>query len=64
VIAVQRLVDDGTITTTEGQVLDREIRAGSLDTDTLTSSGFTPTQLQAVEQALGDTKRALAQNVQ
>ncbi len=58
--AIQRLVDDGTITATEGQIVDREIVAGTVDTDTLTSSGFTPAQLQAVQQALGNAKRALA----
>jgi hypothetical protein len=60
VTAVQRLVTDGTISTAEGQALDRQIRAGMLETQTLASSGFTPTQLQAVEQALANTKRALA----
>lgn len=58
--AVQRLVDNGTITATEGQTVDREIVAGRVDTETLASSGFTPTQLQAVQQALGNTKRSLA----
>ena len=62
--AIQQLVNDGTITATEGQAVDREIQAGRVDTDTLTSSGFTPVQLQAVQQALGNTKRALAPNVQ
>jgi hypothetical protein len=62
-IAVQRLVNDGTITTTEGQAVDREILAGSVDPQTLTSSGFTQTQLQAVEQTLDNTKRALASGV-
>jgi hypothetical protein len=61
---IQQLVDNGKITATEGQALDREIRAGRVDTDTLASSRFTPTQLQAVAQALGDTKRAMARNVQ
>lgn len=61
--AAQRLVDDDTISTTEGQTLDREIRAGTVDTQTLASSGFTQTQLQAVQQTLSDTKRALAPNV-
>jgi hypothetical protein len=59
VIAVQRLVNDGKITKTEGQAVDREILAGSLDTNTLAASGFTPTQLQAVQQALENAKRAL-----
>lgn len=54
-----RLVRDGTITTTEGQVLDSEIQAGRVDTDMLASSGFTPTQIQAVQQALSNTKHAL-----
>jgi hypothetical protein len=58
--AVQRLVDSGTITVSEGQAVDRETLAGRVDTDTLASSGFTPAQLQAVQQALSTTKRALA----
>lgn len=57
---VQQLVNNGTISTAEGQVLDREIQAGRIDTQTLASSGFTPTQLHAVQQALSNTKRALA----
>ncbi len=61
---IQRLVDNGTITATEGQAVDREIVAGRIDTDSLASSGFTPTQLQAVQQALGNTKRGLARHVQ
>jgi hypothetical protein len=56
--AVLRLVDDGTLTATEGQAVDREIQRGYLDTSTLT--GFTPAQLQAVQQALSNAKRALA----
>ncbi len=58
--AVQRLVNDGTISATEGQAVDRQIRAGTLETQTLASSGFTATQLQAVNQTLANTKRALA----
>jgi hypothetical protein len=58
----QQLVDNGTITATEGQVLEREIQAGRVDTQTLASSGFTPTQLQAVQQTLSDTKRALGRS--
>jgi hypothetical protein len=61
--AIQHLVNDGTITATEGQTVDREIVAGRVDTDTLASSGFTATQLQAVQQALGNAKRALASSV-
>jgi hypothetical protein len=57
---VQRLVNDGTITATQAQAVDRQIRAGSLEPQTLASIGFTPTQLQAVEQTLANTKRALA----
>lgn len=55
---VQQLVNDGTITASEGQAVDREIRAGTVDPDTLASSGFTQTQLQAVQQTLSNTKRA------
>ncbi len=58
--AAQRLVNDGTITAAEGRILDGQIRAGMLDTQTLTSSGFTQAQLQAVQDALANTKRALA----
>jgi hypothetical protein len=58
--AVRELVNNGTITATQGQTLDREILAGRLDTQMLASSGLTATQLQAVEQALVNTKRALA----
>ena len=61
--AIEQLVDNGTITPTEGQAVDHEIGAGRVDTDTLASSGFTQTQLQAVQQTLGNTKRALAPNV-
>jgi hypothetical protein len=57
---VQRLVDNGTITAAERLVVDREIEAGRVDTDSLTAAGFTPTQLQAVQQALDNTKRGLA----
>ena len=59
--AIQQLVDNGALTATGGQAVDREIRAGTIDTDTLT--GFTQAQLQAVEQALGNAKRALAPTV-
>jgi hypothetical protein len=61
--AIQRLVNDGTITATEARVVDREIVAGRVDTDSLTASGFTPAQLQAVQNALGSTKAALAASV-
>jgi hypothetical protein len=56
--AIQQLVDNGTLSATEGQAVDREIQQGYLDTSTLT--GFTQAQLQAVQQALKNTKRALA----
>jgi hypothetical protein len=58
--AIQQLVDNGTITATEGQVVDREIRGGRIDTDALASSGFTQSQIQAVQQALANAKSALA----
>ena len=56
---IQGLVDNGTITAAEGRIVDREIRAGRIDTDSLTAAGFTDTQLQAVNQVLGNTKRGL-----
>jgi hypothetical protein len=58
--AIQQLVENGTITPTEGQAVDREILVGRVDTDRLAASGFTQTQLQAVQQALVNTKLALA----
>jgi hypothetical protein len=57
---VQQLVAGGTISPAEGQVLDREIEAGRVDTQTLVAGGFTPAQLEAVQQALSNTKRGLA----
>lgn len=57
---VQRLENAGTITAAEAQVLDGEIHAGRVDTDTLAASGFTPAQLQAVQEALTSTKLAMA----
>lgn len=57
---IQRLVSAGSITAVEGQIVDREIEAGRIDTDSLTAAGFTPEQLQAVQQALSSTKRGLA----
>jgi hypothetical protein len=60
---VQRLVDDGTITAAEGRVVDGEIQAGRVDTQTLADSGFTPAQLQAVQDALSGTKQSLAATV-
>jgi hypothetical protein len=61
--AIQHLVDNGAITAAEAQVVDREIVSGRVDTDTLASSGFTAAQLQAVQQALGSAKQALAAGV-
>ena len=58
--AIQRLVDDGTISATQGHTVDNEIQTGTVDTQTLASSGFTRAQLQATQQALSNTKRALA----
>ena len=57
---IQRLVDNSAITAAEAQVVDREIVAGRVDTDSLTAAGFTQAQLGAVEQALDSTKRGLA----
>jgi hypothetical protein len=58
--AQDALVENGTITASEAQTVDREIEAGRIDTDSLLSAGFTHAQLQAVQQALGNTKRGLA----
>ena len=61
--AIQQLVDNGTITAAEGQAVDREIQAGQGRYADARVSGFTQAQLEAVQQALGNTKRALAASV-
>jgi hypothetical protein len=58
--AVAQLVDNGTITASEGQAVDHEILAGQIDTSTLASDGFTPSQLEALQQVLSTTKQGLA----
>lgn len=58
--AVGRLVDDGTISAAQGQTVDHEIQTGNIETDALASGGFTPAQVQAVQRALANAKRALA----
>lgn len=58
--AIQRLVKDGTVTGAEGQAVEREVVTGRIDTETLASDGLTPAQLEAVQEALANTKRALA----
>jgi hypothetical protein len=57
---IQRLVDNGAIAAAEAQVVVREIRAGRIDTGSLTAAGFTQAQFDAVQQALTSTKRGLA----
>lgn len=57
---IQGLVDSGTITAAEAQAVDHEIEAGRVDTDSLAAAGFTPAQVQAVQQALSSTKRGIA----
>ena len=55
--AVQQLVDNGTITAAQGQAVDAQIQRGYFDSSTLT--GFSQSQIQAVEQALTTTKMAM-----
>lgn len=50
---VQRLVNDGTISAAQGQVLDSSIQAGRIIRQTLVSNGFTDAQIQAVQEAFG-----------
>jgi hypothetical protein len=57
---VERLVDNGTLTAAQGQVLDGEIEAGQVHTEMLAAAGFTQAQLQAVQQALSATKQSMA----
>jgi hypothetical protein len=60
-IAIRQLVNDGTITAAQAQVVDDQILQGYIDPSTL--SGLTQSQLQAVEQALSNTKRAMGPTV-
>jgi hypothetical protein len=55
--AIHQLVDNGTITAAQGQVVDAQIDRGYFDSSTLT--GFSQSQIQAVQQTLSDTKRTL-----
>jgi hypothetical protein len=57
--AIGQLADNGTITAAQGQALGSEIRTGGIDPDTLASSGFSPSQIQAIQQALENAKRAM-----
>ena len=57
--AVGQLVDNGTISTTQGQAVDQQLRQGYFDSSTLT--GFTQAQIQAVQNAISNAKQALAQ---
>ena len=59
--AVQQLVAKGTITAAQAQTLGGDIRAGTVHPDQLTAQGFTPAQAQAIQQALQNTKRQIAQ---
>ena len=58
--AVTQLVDDGTITAAQGQIVDGQIQTGRVDTDALVAAGFTQSQAAAVQQALGRVKQSMA----
>jgi hypothetical protein len=55
--AIKQLVDNGTISAAQGQAVDSQIQRGYFDSSTL--AGFTQAQIQAVEQAISNTKRAM-----
>jgi hypothetical protein len=58
---VARLVQAGTINRTQAQVLDADIRAGSIDPRQLLASGtLSSTQMHAVDDRLTAVKRSLA----
>ena len=58
--AVARLVRAGTITSAQAQVLDADIRSGSIDPDQLVASGtLTSAQMHAVNDRLVAVKRSL-----
>ncbi len=58
--AVTQLVDNGTITAAQGQIVDDQIQTGRVDTDALVAAGFSHSQADAVEQALGSVKQSMA----
>jgi hypothetical protein len=58
--AIHQLVTAGTLTAAQGQVVDREVQMGRVNTDILAASGINGAALHAVQQALQSTKRALA----
>lgn len=58
--AVIQLVDNGTITAAQGRIVDDQIRTGRVDTDALVAAGFTQSQADAVQQALGSVKQSMA----
>jgi hypothetical protein len=58
--AITQLVANGTITPAEGHVVDSAIQDGTFDPDSLASSGFTESEIQAIGDALAGTKRSLA----
>ncbi len=58
--AVTQLVDAGTITAAQGQIVDGQIQTGRVDTDALVAAGFTQSQADAVQQALGRVKQSMA----
>jgi hypothetical protein len=58
--AVTQLVDNGTITVAQGQIVDDQIQTGRVDTDALVAARFTQSQADAVQQALGSVKQSMA----
>jgi hypothetical protein len=58
---VAQLVQAGTITNAQAQVLDADIRAGSIDPEQLVAGGtLTSVQMNAVGDRLAAVKRSLA----
>jgi predicted amino acid dehydrogenase len=58
--AVNQLVDNGTITAAQRQIIDDQIQTGRVDTDALVAGGFTQSEADAVQQALGSVKQSMA----
>ncbi len=57
--AITQLVDNGTITPAQGQIVDDQIQTGRVDTDALVAAGFTQSQADAVQQTLGSVKQSM-----
>jgi hypothetical protein len=57
---VEKLVQTGTITAAQAELVDSEVFSGQVDTVTLQSEGLSAAQVQAVSEAISGAKQAAA----